>query len=81
MFKKLSQHGNSYAIIIDKPILDLLSIDKDTVMKITTDGKRIIIEPTESVEKRTVSENPKVQSAFEEVMEKYEDVFRKLSRN
>lgn len=81
MYKKLSQHGNSYAIIIDKPILDLLSITKNTLMKIRTDGRNIIIEPVGVIEKRTVSKNPKIQTAFEEVMEKYEDAFRKLSKN
>lgn len=81
MYKKLSQHGNSYALIIDKPILELLSINKDTLMKITTDGRAIIIEPVATEEKKIVSPNPKVQEAFEEVMEKYEEAFRKLSRN
>ncbi len=81
MFKKLSQHGNSYAIIIDKPILELLSIDKDTLMKIKTDGRNIIIEPIDVVEQHTISKNPKIQAAFEEVMEKYEEAFRKLSKN
>jgi hypothetical protein len=27
MIKKLTQHGNSLALVIDRPILDLLKID------------------------------------------------------
>lgn len=45
MIKKLSKYGNSLAIIIDKPILELLNITHDTSLKIRTDGERIIIEP------------------------------------
>jgi len=80
MFKKLSQHGNSYAIIIDKPILDLLSINKDTLLKIRTDGKSIIIDPVDGIKKTIISEDPKIQTALEEVMEKYADAFRRLAK-
>ena len=30
MIKKLVSHGNSAALIIDKPILDILKVDMDT---------------------------------------------------
>lgn len=45
MFKKLSRAGNSHAIIIDKPILQLLGITPNTLLKITTDGNKIVVEP------------------------------------
>ena len=45
MMKKLTPHGNSMAVIIDRAILDLLKIDSETPLDITTDGKRLIIEP------------------------------------
>lgn len=45
MIKKLSKYGNSLAIIINKPILELLNITNKTNLKIKTDGKKIIIEP------------------------------------
>ncbi len=45
MIKKLVTHGNSAALIIDKPILDLLKVDMDTPLEITTDGKSLIISP------------------------------------
>ena len=48
MIKKLVSHGNSAALIIDKPILDILKVDMDTPLEITTDGKNIIISPVES---------------------------------
>ena len=45
MLKKLTRHGNSLALVIDRPILDLLGIDADTPLHITTDGKGLHIEP------------------------------------
>jgi antitoxin component of MazEF toxin-antitoxin module len=43
--KKLVKHGNSYALIIDKPLLDLLQIGPDTPLEIWSDGQRLVIQP------------------------------------
>ena len=48
MIKKLVSHGNSAALIIDKPILDLLKVDMETPFEISTDGKNLIILPVEN---------------------------------
>jgi len=45
MVKKLTKHGNSLALVIDRPILDLLKIDPDTPLEVSTDGKRLIVAP------------------------------------
>lgn len=45
MIKKLVKHGNSYALVIDRPILDLLKIDPTTKLNIVTDGKALFISP------------------------------------
>ena len=45
MRKRLSTVGNSLGIIIEKPILELLHIDKDTELELSTDGERLILEP------------------------------------
>lgn len=45
MIKKLTPHGNSSALIIEKPILDLLKITQDTLLEIATDGRNIIVSP------------------------------------
>ncbi|MBI5181344.1 MAG: AbrB/MazE/SpoVT family DNA-binding domain-containing protein [Nitrospirae bacterium] len=54
MIKKLITHGNSAALIIDKPILDILRVDMCTPLEITTDGESLIISPVKekSREKR-----------------------------
>jgi antitoxin MazE len=45
MIKRLTKHGNSLALVIDRPVLDLLEIDSDTPVSVTTDGQCLIISP------------------------------------
>ncbi|MGV2333806.1 MAG UNVERIFIED_CONTAM: AbrB/MazE/SpoVT family DNA-binding domain-containing protein [Planctomycetaceae bacterium] len=39
------RHGNSLAIVIDKPVLDLLQITADTKIELTTNGDSIMLTP------------------------------------
>jgi len=43
MIKTLTKHGNSLALVIEKPILELLGADADTLFKISTDGEVLIL--------------------------------------
>ena len=45
MIKTLAKHGNSLALIIDKAVLDLLKINVDTPLDISTDGQVLVITP------------------------------------
>ena len=45
MIKTLTPHGNSQALVIEKAILELLNIDKQTPLEVTTDGTNIIVSP------------------------------------
>ena len=45
MVKHLTPHGNSAALVIDKPVLELLHITMKTPLELTTDGKNLIISP------------------------------------
>lgn len=73
MTKTLVKHGNSYALIIDKPILDLLNIKEDTPLTVSTDGKSIVIGP----------ENPqrqkKIDAATKKIMAEWKGVFKQLA--
>jgi hypothetical protein len=44
--KRLCKVGNSLAIIIERPILRTLGIGNRALLRVSTDGERIIIEPT-----------------------------------
>jgi antitoxin MazE len=54
LVKKLTKIGNSLALIIDRPVLDLLHIPIDAPLEISTpDGKKLEITPlTEAQYKR-----------------------------
>ena len=52
MIKKLSKHGNSLALVIDRPILELLGIDERTSLSISTDGEALVIVPVRDKRRR-----------------------------
>lgn len=75
MTKNLVAIGNSLGIIIEKPILDLLKIGRDTPLEIRTDGERLIIEPAE------VSEHTKrIKEASAWVIKNHVDTLKKLAQ-
>ncbi len=74
MVKKLTAIGNSLGLIIERPILDLLDIDKETPLEVRTDGEALIIRPVR--DKRSA----RVKAAAERAMSKHEETFRKLAK-
>lgn len=59
MIKKLSAVGNSLGLIIERPILDLLNITKDTALEVKTDGEALIIRPVKLDAKGRIRESAK----------------------
>jgi antitoxin MazE len=45
MRKTLTKHGDSLALVTDKPMLELLKVDAGTPLEITTDGDALIVQP------------------------------------
>ncbi|MCU1329972.1 MAG: hypothetical protein JWN34_5342 [Bryobacterales bacterium] len=74
MIKKLTRHGNSLALVIDRPILDLLNIDPETPLEVTTDGKQLIISAATPSERRD-----RFNAAQELAHKKYGKAFQKLA--
>jgi antitoxin MazE len=74
MIKKLAKHGNSYALVIDRGIMDLLNINEKSALYVTTDGKNLIVSPAGDVNRRK-----KVESALDEVNQKYGKALKRLS--
>jgi len=52
MLKKLTRHGNSLALVIDKAVLELLNIDDRTPLEISTDGTLLLISPVRDARRR-----------------------------
>lgn len=75
MLKKLTKHGNSLALVIDRPILDLLRIDSETPLDISTDGKRLIVAPAQTPERRK-----RFDAAQEWAHKRYGRAFKKLAQ-
>ena len=74
MIKKLTKHGNSMALVIDRPILDLLKIDDETPLEISTDGKVLIISPMNDEDRRE-----KFETAMGKVNRKYNKLLKRLA--
>jgi antitoxin component of MazEF toxin-antitoxin module len=73
MKKKLATVGNSLALIIDRPILDLLGIDAETELDIKTDGKGLSIKPVRKTHRESVAESSK------KMMKAHDKTLRKLA--
>jgi antitoxin MazE len=52
MLKKLTKHGNSLALVVDRPILELLKIDPETPLDVSTDGKQLFVAPAKPSARR-----------------------------
>ena len=74
MIKKLTKHGNSLALVIDRPILELLKIDPETPLDISTDGKQLIVAPVKASARRE-----KFDAAQERAHRQYGSAFKKLA--
>jgi antitoxin MazE len=73
MRKRLSQIGNSLGFVVEKPILELLHIDRDTEVEMVTDGQRLLISPVRPDKQKRVAES------IRRVMTRHSEVMRKLA--
>jgi antitoxin component of MazEF toxin-antitoxin module len=73
MIKKLIQHGNSTALVIDKSIMEMLHITHETSFELTTDGKNIILSP-----KNIVTQELDILESLKNINKKYENVLKRL---
>jgi antitoxin MazE len=74
--KKITKHGNSWAVVIDKPVLEMLKIDPTTPLEIVTDGQNIIIKPQASAERR----KQQFEEALAETNRLYGGVLERLAQ-
>lgn len=74
MIKKLTKHGNSLALVIDRGVLDLLNIDAETPLNIKTDGKCLIVTP-----ERDAARQKKFRAALVKVNRQYGPALKKLA--
>jgi antitoxin MazE len=77
MRKNLSAIGNSLGLVIEKPILELLNITRETELEVTTDGTRLIVEPVREVEAK--GRRGRVGAATKRVMKNHDRTLRRLA--
>lgn len=74
MIKRLTKHGNSLALVIDRSVLELLKIDNDTPLEVSTDGNVLIVSPV-----RDEARAARFREALENTNRKYGRALKRLA--
>jgi len=74
MIKTLTKHGNSYAMVIDKPILDLLQAGPNTPFEIVSDGRSLVLTPV-----RDPADEKKFDDAVAMIHKRFGRAMKKLA--
>ncbi len=75
MIKRLTKHGNSLALVIDRSVLDLLKIDNDTPLEVTTDGSVLTVSPV-----RDEPRAARLKKALDETNRRYGRALKRLAQ-
>lgn len=68
------EHGNSHALVIDKAVMELLKIEPDTPLEVSTDGESLLIRPVRDAKSRRA-----VKNSLARFRGKYNAVFKKMA--
>ena len=74
MIKTLTKHGNSLALVIEKPVLELIGANANTPFDVSTDGQVLILSPVKDAGRDQV-----FKSALDKVNKRYPKALKKLS--
>ena len=74
MIKTLTKHGNSYALVIEKPILELLRVSPETSFEIVTDGQCLVLTPV-----RDSEDEKRFQDALDMVHKRFGRAMKRLA--
>ena len=74
MLKKLTRHGNSLALVLDKGVIELLNIDSETPLEISTDGSLLLITPVRDEKRRR-----QFKDALEKTNARYGGTLKRLA--
>ena len=74
MIKTLTKHSNSYALVIEKPILELLRVSPEAAFEIVTDGQCLVLTPL-----RDPAEEKRFQEALEMVHRRFGRAMKRLA--
>lgn len=74
MIKNLTKHGNSYALVIDKAILELLGFSPEAPLELSTDGEVLTIRRA-----KESSRQSRVSKSLSKVNAKHGRALKKLA--
>ena len=74
MVRNLVPYGDGFALVIDKSTLELLHLDADTPLEISTDGKVLIVSPASDEKRRK-----ELMQEFEKFCDRYDRMLTNLA--
>ncbi len=74
MTTTLIRHGNSLALVIDKPILEQMGVDETTPLTLAFDGCCLIVAPAPGDARRKA-----VRAAIDEIHHEFGNAMKKLA--
>lgn len=74
MIKKLTRHGEDWAIVIDQPVLDQLQIDHETPLEITTVGQSLIVTRAADADRQA-----RFEAAIQKTNERFGGALKRLA--
>ena len=75
MTKTLIKHGNSLALVIDKPILEMLQISAETPLELTSNGDALLVSPV-----RDKARQRKLRASLDKINRKFGDDLKRLAQ-
>jgi antitoxin MazE len=75
MPKTLTRTGNSFALVLEKPLLEATGIDASTPLEVSTDGDVIVISPV-----RPKRRTAKLKRILDELDREHAGAFKRLAK-
>ncbi len=74
MIKTLKKHGNSMALVIEKPMMEALGITEETPLQVTVNGNALVVTPA------NVGVGPeRMKSTIKELRKRYGPMLKRLA--
>ena len=74
MIKMLKKHGNSMALVIEKPMMEALGITEETPLQITVNGNALVVTPA------NVGIGPeRMKAVIKEIRKRYGPMLKRLA--
>jgi antitoxin component of MazEF toxin-antitoxin module len=74
MIKTLKKHGNSMALVIEKPMMEALGITEETPLQVTVSGNALVVTPA------NVGVGPeRMKVVIKEIRKRYGPMLKRLA--